>query len=1640
MRRRVVPLNDFEADRPAINAISASMTPRPVACWPTPIQNGRVINILSITRGLADIDTNGDGLADDATRLVALGITEAERQQLAALYPQAPKQLWRVPVTHFSPWDFNWPFGPPTGATAPNQPVPAIHPTSDPCEKGGSIIECQNQVLGERIGVPGTPYTLNYRSSRVPGHGSAYTVNIAVSGASVPADLRRIDLIIEVAGRQFLRSLPAASNQTYNFTWDGKNAYGQTVQGKQPVTVHIGYVYGGVYLTSRPGTGYDVAFGHFSYFGTPVTGNREEREVILWQIEKLSIGGFDFDARSQGLGGWDLNIHNTYDPVGKVILFGDGSWRSADTLGTTAIETVAGDGRYGGAGTYDDDGYFLGDYVGPATGASLESPVSVTIGPDGSIYIADDANYRIRRTGPDGIITTVAGIDSDGYSGDGGPATSASIGFPGGVAAGYDGSIYISDWLNNRIRRVGPDGIMATVAGNGNSGYSGDGGPATSASISFPRGVAVGSDGNIYISDSGNNRIRRVNPDGIISTVAGNGIRGYSGDGGPATSASLLSPDGVAIGPDGSIYINDGGNNRIRRVGPDGVIATVAGNGNHVYFWGDFTYCGYSGDGGLATSTPLCGPTGVAVGPDGSVYIADMSSRIHRVRPDGIITSVAGNGSNSYGGDGGPAANALLYYPYGIAVAPDNSLVIADSANGRIRRVASAWLGVSISDFSVPSEDGSQIYIFNASGRHLRTLNALTGAALFSFGYDSGGRLLTVTDGAGNITTIERDASGNPTGIVAPFGQHTTLAVDANGYLASMTNPAGESTRMSYNDGGLMTTYTDPKGNIHKFAYDANGLLVRDDNPAGGYMALAGTSTPSTKQEVLTTALGRITSYLTEYLSTGDQRLTITTPAGAQSVMLAKTDGSNQNTMTDGTTSVEKNGTDPRFGALVYLPASTTVKTPSGLTQTTTLTRTATLVNPADLLSLTSQTDTLNINNRLYTKAYNASSKAFTLTTPTGRSSSATIDSLGRPVSLLPAAGLTPVNYGYDSQGFLTTASQGSLVTTYGYDTLKRLSSVTNANGQSLGFAYDSADRVSKLTLPSGRSYQFTYDANGNWTSITMPNGAVHKLGYTVINLGSGYAPPGNLPYAWQYSLDQEWTSTTLPSGRTVNAGYDSGGRPTGIVYPEASVGILHSDKTDRVSYLIRTSAINGTQQQIAYSYDGSLVTGRTFSGVANGAFTYTYDNNFFLKQIKLVSGANTITTPITRDADGLVTGYGPFAFTRSGPARAVSGISGTALNVAVTYDSLGRVASRTHTVNGLIVYTIQITYDNRGNISRKVETMPGVQSNTRDYTYDADGQLTAVNLNGAAEELYSYDVNGNRTSYSQPGYWTVTASFDAQDRIQQQSQTSYQFNPDGQMSQRNSDTFQYSAQGELLQATVTGQAVTYAYDGMGRRVTRADSAGTSQYLYGDLNNPFRLTAMRDSAGVLTAFYHDEAGLPFAMDKGGTRYYIAADQVGTPRVVSDSAGNVVKITEWDSYGRPTLDTNIDFILPVGFAGGLADAKTGLVRFGYRDYEPATGRWTAKDPMFFKGGQGNVFGYVQNNPVNRVDPMGLYWFRQPWQTPGVVGRPDTPVPPGGPVSEFIEQYVPAGYTFGELHDSFVGAATSAGFPDWLVDPR
>ncbi|HVM59820.1 MAG TPA: HYR domain-containing protein [Verrucomicrobiae bacterium] len=369
----------------------------------------------------------------------------------------------------------------------------------------------------------------------------------------------------------------------------------------------------------------------------------------------------------------------------------DASGNSAAIKTFGNIHTAAGNGVRGSGG----DG-------GAATNAYLNSPYRVAVDYTGNLFIADLDNQRVRRVdAATGIITTVAGNGVNGYSGDGGAATNASLGSPTDVAVDYAGNLFIADFYNSRIRRVdAATGIITTVAGNGVSGYSGDGGAATNASVNSVYGVAVDYAGNLFIADTGNSRIRRVDAaTGIITTVAGNGGIGFSGDGGAATNARVNGPFDVAVDRAGNLFIADFYNARIRRVdATTGIITTVAGTGSS----------GYRGDGGPATSAKLYGPFGVALDGSANLFVADwFNYRVRRVDAiTGIITTVAGNGGTGYSGDGGPATTAGLTDPTDVAVDRAGNLLISELNGQRVRRVdavAACTFTVTVTETAPPS-------------------------------------------------------------------------------------------------------------------------------------------------------------------------------------------------------------------------------------------------------------------------------------------------------------------------------------------------------------------------------------------------------------------------------------------------------------------------------------------------------------------------------------------------------------------------------------------------------------------------------------------------------------------------------------------------------------------------------------------------------------------------------------------------------------------------------------------------------------------------------------------------------------------------------------------------------------------------
>ncbi len=480
--------------------------------------------------------------------------------------------------------------------------------------------------------------------------------------------------------------------------------------------------------------------------------------------------------------------------------------RLVDTSGV--ITTVAGDGASGGPLSAP----------GPATSVALDRPSAVVVSSSGDVYVADSSANEVLELSPSGRLSVFAGTGVAGYSGDGGPATQAELSFPTALALSSNGDLYIADSGNNRIRMVSPSGVITTVAGTGVAGFSGDGGPATQAELSFPTAIALSSTGALLIADGGNRRVREVSPTGTITTVAGNGTLGLSGDGGPATQAGLSEPLGVAAGP-GGIYVADAWNDVVRRILPSGVIETVAGAADGLQFpvavalnaagdifvadWSNRVIevtpsgaartvagtgvAGFSGDGGPAVKAELDRPSGLAVAPNGDLYIADSgNNRVRMVSPNGIITTIAGTGVAGFSGDGGPAVKAELNDPEGLAIGPGGGLYIADSHNQRIREVLPGGAIRTVAGNGEVGYTGEGVPALSAA------LNYPAGVAL-----DSSGNLYIADDGecdvdevsaaTGDLTTIAGWTPANgvtPTcGYVGPGGtgmlnHPTSVAVD----------------------------------------------------------------------------------------------------------------------------------------------------------------------------------------------------------------------------------------------------------------------------------------------------------------------------------------------------------------------------------------------------------------------------------------------------------------------------------------------------------------------------------------------------------------------------------------------------------------------------------------------------------------------------------------------------------------------------------------------------------------------------------------------------------------------------------------------------------------------------------------------
>jgi sugar lactone lactonase YvrE len=473
------------------------------------------------------------------------------------------------------------------------------------------------------------------------------------------------------------------------------------------------------------------------------------------------------------------------------------------------------------AGTGVEMGYTNGaGDGGPATAAPLFDPQQVAVDYKGNVYIAERNTPRVRKVTPDGIITTVAGNGKRGFSGDGGPATSAQIGTAWGLAVDNAGNLYISDVRLTReseisaarVRKVSTEGTITTVAGTGVPGFSGDGGPALNAQLSSPGALAVDNSGNLYVADL--YRIRKVAADGTIRTISGNGSQGFAGDGGPAAAAQISgsvngSGGNLAIGSTGDLYIADTSNNRIRTISADGIIRTVAGDGNQ---------CCYLGDGSAATSMVLDMPLGVAADAAGNTYIADTGDgSIYRVAPGGALTAIAGiNSSPDRVGDGGPALHAFLSLPVGMSFDSAGNLYVAEAGGHRVRKIDSGGTVTTVAG------TGAQGSSWTSEGSQATAADLIWPEDV-------------AVDAKGNLYIA--DPPGSAVRKVTPDGVITTVA---GNNMPGFSGDGGPATRAQLREPSGVAV--DRLGNL--YVADTFNFRIRKITPDGTITTVAGNGYP----------------------------------------------------------------------------------------------------------------------------------------------------------------------------------------------------------------------------------------------------------------------------------------------------------------------------------------------------------------------------------------------------------------------------------------------------------------------------------------------------------------------------------------------------------------------------------------------------------------------------------------------------------------------------------------------------------------------------------------------------------------------------------------------------------------------------
>ena len=1511
---------------------------RAKALW-IPSDNGRVVRLLDLNGdGRVDaLDATGDGLPDDLDGDGAMADEVAGLGSDASMLPGS--SYWRVEIRHFTPFDLNWTWDIPNeSGYRPGPPPPTVDDQKcGECKSHtGSSVSNESRIFSEEIALAGSGMTLNYSADRTRGYGR--TIEIPISGDQLPASLAAIHTQVAIGGRAWSFTSAPVVNQQVRVDWDGTDFTGRRMEGAVNAAIAITYDYPIYYRGSTSGSS---AFGQIGRSGM-VLGARVENIFAGFTQEKTQ--NLHLPPDGQIASGWNITAvgqsagHEAFDGLGdRVGVAGARLWRGIESL--PVVDAILATADTGG------------------------TPQAMAVADDGSIYFSrgdwqSDALYKFDpRSG------TVDLVIGGGWEapGDGVLAINSYMDL-GAVEVAPDGGIYVLDANNQAIWKIGRDGRMKHIAGNYWFGSYDDGIPATMAKIGDSQDIALGPDGSLYVTDAGyyHSRILRIAPDGLIYRFAGTGAFGSSGDGGPALQATLEYPGGIDVAVDGSVYFTEWHSGKVRRIDATGRISTVAGNG------------GWLGAevGVPATQVPILFPNDVTVGKDGRVYVGEMWMRLLRIEPNGILSLVAGT---AYPWELSPEQAAVSFVFNGIraiAMDADGDILVADES--RILRISER--NNALTSFSAeglaayPDRDRDRMLLFDPYGQHVRTLDLDSMRPLLEIGYDTSGHPVSLRNRFGDTTRI--DYSGDaPYAIVAPDGQTTMLDISGD-RLLGVTYPDGSGYRFTYSPQGLLTGKSNPNGGLFAYSYDSMGRIAETQDAAGGRTQFTSRFAGGGISAIVTDPMGR-SSYSRRVEAGGASEVLFTDAAGLSTRRLSADQANERLISPDGSIATTRFASDPRYHSRRV--AGSELLLPSGLNSVSSSTI-AYADNDGDgIPDLIDRSTTAN--GQTSTRSDDLRAGVRTLTTPAGRIASEFYDPATLLVTAREVAGLARQSFAYDLRGRLISTTVGTgadaRTTTLAYDAAGNLASIVDPANRTTRFGYDPMGRRIWQRQPDGRTIEYGYDRNGNLTSLTPPGRFPHRFDYTPVDLASGYTPPqaaGSGATLWAYNAAKQPTLATRSDGQSIHFDYDAAGRLSASRHPGGAIRYSYDPATGQLA------GIDSGDAALSYAWDGPLPVAESWSGAANGTVAVAYDADF-----RIVSRTvGTTRIDYGYDADGLPIQAGALAIGRDAQSGLPTSTLLGGVATSSTFSPFGEEASFYALAPAGALYAADYGRDRLGRIVDKVETVGGATTHIR-YAYDAAGHLSAVSRDGVAQALYIYDDNGNRIG-GFDGHGAIDATFDAQDRLLAWGANRYSYGAGGELRGKSNGSgntqYSYDLLGNLRQAILPdGRRIDYAIDGMNRRIGKLiDGQPVQGFLYEDALRP---AAELDGSGSVVArfVYGSKGNVPDYMLKGGVAYRIISDQLGSPRLVVDAAGAIVQRIDYDEWGNITQDTNPGF-QPFGFAGGLYDRDTGLTRFGARDYDPETGRWTNKDPILFQGGDSNLYGYVLGDPVNGVDPSGL----------------------------------------------------------------